>query len=78
MSNRLKSSTNRMRCGRSGRRNQRIELHAFTGKDRDQQRGALESALCRPCAKHILKRLGQEHLLEHSLGQKGPIHSNRD
>lgn len=78
MSNRLKSSTNRMRCERCRRRNQRIELHTFTGKDRDQKRGALESALCRPCAEHILKRLGQEHLLEHSLWQKGPIHSNRD
>ena len=78
MSNRPKSFTNRMRCELCGRRNQRIELHAFTGKDRDQQRGALESALCRPCAEHILKRLGQEHLMEHSLGQKVPIHSNRD
>lgn len=49
MSNRLKSSTNRLRCEHCGRRNQRLTMQTVTLDQRDGTQENLTEMLCPPC-----------------------------
>ena len=75
MSNRPKTSASRnLRCQRYGRRNRPIGLHTFTAADSSQEKAALETLICDPCAREVLSRLSEKHPMQHSPGLHGPIH----
>lgn len=75
MSNRPKTSASRnLRCQRCGRRNRPIGLHTFTAADSSQEKAALETLICDPCAREVLGRLSEKHAMQHSPGLHGPIH----
>lgn len=69
MSNRLKSSTNRMRCERCGRRNQRLTLQNFTAGEADDGRQTVSAILCGPCHQKLLAKLSENYELvaEHAI-----------
>ena len=75
MSNRPKTSASRnLRCQRCGRRNRPIGLHTFTAADSSQEKAALETLICDPCAREVLGRLSEKHAMQHTPGLHGPIH----
>lgn len=63
MSNRLKSSTNRMRCERCGRRNQRLVLQTFTTREAEHERQTATAMLCDPCHAALLEKLSENYEL---------------
>lgn len=74
MSNRPKTSASRnLRCQRCGRRNRPIGLHTFTAADSSQEKAALETLICDPCAREVLSSLSEKHAMQHSPGLHGHI-----
>lgn len=63
MSNRLKSSTNRMRCDRCKRRNQRLSLRTFTTQEAENARQTATAMLCEPCQQQVLANLSSNYEL---------------
>lgn len=68
MSNQLKSSTNRMRCERGGRRNQRLTLQTFTTSAAAESRQTASAMTGAPCHQEMLAKPSEnfELVAEHA------------